>query len=73
MNHYISTTDYRNNYLEGMINSLENSISRAKYYKQTGDIRFLNESSEWIIVANLYIKEILKNHTENSIESCCNL
>lgn len=67
---YICTKDYHNNYLVGMINSLENSISRAKYYEQNGDIRFLNESSEWITVASVYMREILK---ENNNESICGI
>lgn len=59
---YICTKDYHNNYLVGMINSLENSINRAKYYMESGDIRFLNESNEWITVASIYMKELTKNH-----------
>ena len=58
---HICTKDYHNNYLVGMINSLENSINRAKYYMESGDIRFLNESNEWITVASIYMKEIVKN------------
>ena len=70
---YICQKDYHNNYLKGMINSLENSITRAKYYDETGDIRFLNESNEWIIVANLYMKELFKTYNmEKSNEgNCC--
>ena len=64
---YICNKDYHNNYLVGMINSLENSINRAKYYRENGDIRFLNESNEWITVANIYMKEILKENTNESI------
>jgi len=67
MSDYICNKDYHNNYLVGMINSLENSINRAKYYKETGDIRYLNESNEWIIVSNIYMKEILKENTNESI------
>ena len=47
-----------NNYIDSIIKALENSLVRSKYYKQTGDIRFLNESSDWIDVANIYMKEI---------------
>lgn len=63
MNNYICTKDYHKNYLTGMINSLENSISRAKYYEQSDDIRYLNESNEWITVASIYMREILKGES----------
>lgn len=59
---YICNKDYNKNYLTGMINSLENSISRAKYYEQSDDIRYLNESNEWITVASIYMREILKGN-----------
>lgn len=62
MSEYICNKDYNKNYLTGMINSLENSVSRAKYYEQNGDIRFLNESNEWITVASIYMREILKEN-----------
>ena len=61
MNHHICTKDYHKNYIDGLISSLENSITRAKYYREYNDIRFLNESNEWITVANLYIKELTKD------------
>lgn len=62
MSDYICTKDYNKNYLTGMINCLENSISRAKYYEQSDDIRYLNESNEWITVASIYMREILKGN-----------
>ena len=65
MSDYICTKDYHKNYVTGMINSLENSINRAKYYDQTGDIRFLNESNEWITVASIYMREILKENNND--------
>lgn len=71
MSHYICNKDYHNNYLRGMINSLENSITRAKYYQETGDVRFLNESNEWITVAGIYMKELVKTNKENTNESVC--
>lgn len=74
MGEYVCTKDYHNNYVKGMINSLENSINRAKYYEQTGDVRFLNESNEWIIVASIYMKELTKNiNMEDTNESLCSL
>lgn len=61
MSNIICNKDYHKNYVTGMINSLENSINRAKYYMENGDIRFLNESNEWITVAGIYMKELLKD------------
>ena len=73
MSNIICNKDYHNNYLQGMINSLENSITRAKYYSETGDIRFLNESNEWIIVADIYMKELIKTNKETTNESYCSI
>ena len=52
-------------YIHALINALNNSMIRAKYYEQTGDIRFLNESSDWADVAKIYMKEIAKNDSSN--------
>lgn len=49
------------NYIHSLINALKHSQVRAEYYYQTGDVRFLNESSDWIDVAQIYMKEILSN------------
>lgn len=60
MSNYISTRDCTTNgYICAYVNALENSLNRAKYYEQNDDIRFLNESNDWITVAGLYMKEIL--------------
>lgn len=50
-----------NTYIHSLINALKHSQVRASYYEQTGDVRFLNESSDWLEVAQIYIKEILSN------------
>lgn len=52
-------------YIHAIINALNSSITRAKYYEQTGDIRFLNESSDWADVAKIYMKEITKNDSSD--------
>ena len=52
-------------YIHAIINALNSSITRAKYYEQTGDIRFLNESSDWADVAKIYMKEIAKNDSSD--------
>lgn len=52
-----------NNYIDSIIKALENSLIRSRYYEQTGDIRFLNESSDWIDVARIYMKEIKNAET----------
>lgn len=70
MSNYICTKDYNKNYLTGMINSLENSITRAKYYSETGDERFLNESNEWITVAGIYMRELLSEKFPDDTDAC---
>lgn len=45
-----------------IISNLENSLLRAKYYESTGDIRFLDESREWLENANIYMKEIYREN-----------
>lgn len=48
-----------------IISNLENSLLRAKYYQSSGDIRFLDESREWLENANIYMKEI---YLENNVD-----
>jgi len=47
-------------YIYAITNALQNSLVRMKYYEDTNDTRFLEESNEWLDVANLYMKEINK-------------
>ena len=64
MNIYIvNRSCSQSGYIRGYINALQNSLVRAKYYDETNDIRFLNESDEWVTVSNIYLKEIFKEHT----------
>ena len=51
-------------YIHSIINALNNSLIRAKYYEQTGDLRFLNESSDWIDVTRVYMKEIINDSSD---------
>lgn len=44
-----------------IISNLENSLLRAKYYESTGDVRFLDESKEWLDNANIYMNEIYRD------------
>lgn len=53
-------------YIYAVINALNNSLVRANYYEQTGDIRFLNESKDWIDVATIYMKGINCGQTDGS-------
>lgn len=46
-------------YIRAYINALQNSLVRANYYQDSNDIRFLNESNDWLEVANIYQKEIV--------------
>ena len=52
-----------NGYINGYENALQNSLTRANYYSDTNDIRFLNESKDWLEVANIYLKEIVNEQT----------
>lgn len=52
-----------NNYIDSLIKALENSLVRSRYYEQAGDVRFLNESSDWMDVAKIYMKEIQNAQT----------
>lgn len=50
-------------YIYAATNALHNSLVRIKYYEDTNEPRFLEESKEWIDVANLYMKEIMNEQT----------
>lgn len=58
-NNYIDRSCTVNGYINSYITALQNSLVRANYYRDSNDIRFLNESKDWIEVANIYMKEIL--------------
>lgn len=67
MTHYFENrSEMTAGYIRGYINALTNSLHRAEYYETTNDERFLNESNDWIRVANIYLKEILN---EDCIEA----
>lgn len=55
------------NYIRSIIYSMECSIHRMKWYAETGEIRYLNESKDYLGVANIYMKEISKNESLESI------
>ena len=40
---------------------------RMKYYKETGEPRHLEDSDNYLRVANIYMKEITKNENCESI------
>lgn len=50
------------NYIDSMINALNHSLIRAKYYKDTLDGRFLIESNDWADVARVYMNEISRSN-----------
>lgn len=50
------------NYIDSMIYALNNGLIRAKYYKDTGESRFLVESNEWMDVAKVYMNEINRSN-----------
>ena len=55
-----------NNYINSIVYSLECSLQRMKWYQETGEIRYLNDTMDYLTVANVYIKEITKD-MENKI------
>jgi hypothetical protein len=54
-------------YINSIIYCLECSMVRMKYYKETGEPRHLEDSDNYLRVANIYMKEITKNENCESI------
>jgi hypothetical protein len=54
-------------YINSIIYCLECSMARMKYYKETGEPRHLEDSDNYLRVANIYMKEITKNENCESI------
>jgi hypothetical protein len=54
-------------YINSIIYCLECSMIRMKYYKETGEPRHLEDSDNYLRVANIYMKEITKNENCESI------
>ena len=50
-----------NNYINSIVYSLECSLQRMKWYQETGEIRYLNDTMDYLTVANIYMKEITKD------------
>lgn len=64
MSNYISTRSCtRSGYIRALSNALENSLARMRYYEESDETRFLEESNEWLEVASLYMKEIKNAQT----------
>jgi hypothetical protein len=55
------------NYINSIIYCLECSMARMKYYQETGENRYLEDSDNYLRVANIYMKEITKNESCESI------
>lgn len=66
-NIYIDRSCSAQSYIHAMINAMENSINRMKYYNDTNDIAFLQQSQGWLDVANIYMKELEHNNEKVSI------
>lgn len=56
-----------NDYINSIIYSLECSLQRIKWYQETGEARYLEDSQSYIGVANIYMREITKNENCESI------
>lgn len=55
-----------NNYPDNIIYALKNSIHRLKWYMETNDSRYLDESIDYLKVANIYMNEL------NKLKGCSN-
>jgi len=55
-----------NNYINSIIYSLECSLVRMKWYQETGETRYLDDSRNYIAVANIYMREITKEESNNA-------
>ena len=55
-----------NNYINSIIYCLECSMARMKYYQETGESRYLEDSDNYLRVANIYMKEITKTEDINA-------
>ena len=55
-----------NNYINSIIYSLECSLVRMKWYQETGETRYLDDSKNYIAVANIYMREITKEESNNA-------
>lgn len=47
-----------NQYAGAIVHALNNFSVRIQYYKETNDIKFLNEAREWIEVAGIYLRSM---------------
>lgn len=54
-------------YIRSIIYSMECSLHRMKWYQETGEVRYLEESKDYLGVANIYMREITKNENCESI------
>ncbi len=55
-----------NNYINSIIYCLECSLVRMKWYQETGETRYLDDSRNYIAVANIYMREITKEESNNA-------
>ena len=53
------------NFVQAYFYNLRCSIHKMEWYDQTGEIRYLDESRDYLSVANIYMREITKT---NNIE-----
>lgn len=58
-----------NGYLNSAMNAINNLMIRMKYYQETNDSKFLDDSNDWLEVANIYMREINTKNYNNVIGS----
>ena len=52
-------------YINSIIYCLECGMARMKYYQETGEPRYLEDSRNYIAVANIYMREINNEPTKS--------
>ncbi len=57
------------NYLRAINHALDCSTHRLKWYIETKDQRFMDECKEWMVVADVYMNEIIKEQKHETCES----
>lgn len=66
-NIYIDRSCSTQSYISATINAMENSLNRIQHYSDTNDTKFLQQSQEWLEVANIYMKQIEVNDEKISV------
>ncbi|NDC95642.1 hypothetical protein EB118_18725 [bacterium] len=55
-----------NNKINSVIYCIECSLARMKWYQETGETRFFDDSAAYLDVANIYIREIINENSKST-------